>query len=135
MKRHRLCCGLGGPSGYCWCRCIGTRACRAPADIDRTAGCLKHEECSSANLSSSRTAAEQYEQDYLPHRLGNWMAPDTDKALATSTSGRYGTLRAKPAGTRTQFIVDERGHLLPGEQSRCRQQQRLQQLTPCKEAT
>lgn len=41
-------------------------------------------------------------------------APHTPRQ-STSASGRFGTLRARPAGSRTQFIVDERGHLLPSE--------------------
>ena len=45
------------------------------------------------------------------------MAPDTDKQQAT-TSRRDGTLRARPVGARTQFIVDARGHLLPGASQR-----------------
>ncbi|KIY97175.1 flagellar associated protein, partial [Monoraphidium neglectum] len=59
-------------------------------------------------------SAGQYQQTYLPHRLNNWMAPDNGKQHATTAPGRYGTLRAKPPGSRTQFIVDKRGHLLPG---------------------
>ncbi|GBF89501.1 flagellar associated protein [Raphidocelis subcapitata] len=59
-------------------------------------------------------SAGQYEQDFLPKRLCNWGQPDTGKERATSAGGRFGTLRARPAGARTQFVVDARGHLLPG---------------------
>ncbi|KAI8467986.1 MAG: hypothetical protein J3K34DRAFT_523276 [Monoraphidium minutum] len=59
-------------------------------------------------------SAGQYELDYLPHRLGNWMPPDGAKQCATTSPGRFGTLRARPRGTRTQFVADARGHLLPG---------------------
>jgi hypothetical protein len=35
---------------------------------------------------------------------------------ATSANSRFGTLRPRPPGARTHFVVDARGHLLPGVQ-------------------
>jgi hypothetical protein len=58
--------------------------------------------------SDTNDAASQYERSFLPHRLGNWEAPDTSK-LAQE---RFGTLPARTGKTKT--IVGENGHLNPG---------------------
>ncbi len=111
---------------------------------------------------AANLAAAQYEHDYLPHRLGNWEVPSSDKLQVcgslipwpipwvirhvstpavsnivklqhadrlfqalqypdnltsallqrTTAATRFSTVR--PRSGKTSFIVDERGHLLPG---------------------
>lgn len=56
--------------------------------------------------------ANQYEQAFISHRLGNWEVPAEDKAQKVSAETRYSTLR--PRDGTTQIIADDRGHLLPG---------------------
>lgn len=55
--------------------------------------------------------ANQYEQAFISHRLGNWEVPADNKAEKVSAETRYSTL--KPRTGTTKPIVDEKGHLLP----------------------
>lgn len=61
---------------------------------------------------SRNYSASQYEQDYLPTRLGNWQVPAVEQKLGTAPS-RHSTLQ-QPPKTTTMFMVDDRGHLKPG---------------------
>jgi hypothetical protein len=62
-------------------------------------------------LRSLSHTAGQYELDYLPHRLGNWQVWDSEK-LQHSTSAKAAQTQRQAKG----FLVDDRGHLLPGEE-------------------
>ncbi|PNW75667.1 hypothetical protein CHLRE_12g536100v5 [Chlamydomonas reinhardtii] len=57
---------------------------------------------------------EQVEHAFNSKRLKNWEVPAVDKsqAISTSTGTRFGTLQ--PRSGRTQFIVDDNGHLKSG---------------------
>mmetsp|Transcript_9774 Transcript_9774/g.17590 ORF Transcript_9774/g.17590 Transcript_9774/m.17590 type:complete len:128 (-) Transcript_9774:204-587(-) len=62
---------------------------------------------------SKNFSANQYEYNYSPKSLGNWEIPkDSETGVKTSATRRWNTLRSKTKAT--QFVVDERGHLLPG---------------------
>lgn len=50
-------------------------------------------------------AASQYDQDYLPRRLGNWEVP-SERVFSSHQMG----VRARTG--RTQFVVDSRGYLV-----------------------
>ncbi|DBB18767.1 hypothetical protein WJX82_007870 [Trebouxia sp. C0006] len=50
---------------------------------------------------------EQYEQDFIPHRLCNWEVPAVKR---TSAASMYGTLN--PRKEATTAIANDRGYLL-----------------------
>ncbi|KXZ56083.1 hypothetical protein GPECTOR_2g965 [Gonium pectorale] len=57
---------------------------------------------------------EQVEHGFNPKRLQNWEVPAVDKGqkITTSTGTRFGTLTSRTG--KTEFIVDDKGHLKPG---------------------
>mmetsp|Transcript_4020 Transcript_4020/g.7088 ORF Transcript_4020/g.7088 Transcript_4020/m.7088 type:complete len:136 (-) Transcript_4020:1628-2035(-) len=59
--------------------------------------------------------AEQVEHAFNPRRLNNWEVTPTDKIEKCNTiikGSAYSTLTSR--SEKTDFIVDENGHLLPG---------------------
>ncbi|KAK9836906.1 hypothetical protein WJX74_010896 [Apatococcus lobatus] len=59
-------------------------------------------------------AAEQFDADFIPHRLNNWEVPASKKATSAVTN--FDTL--KPRTGRTGFVAGNNGRLLPGIKKR-----------------
>lgn len=57
-------------------------------------------------MTASPCAANQHEEPFVPKHLGNWEQP--------AVKARRENVRVAPRTEPTRFIVDERGHMLPG---------------------